>query len=168
MRRAHLALAIVLLVAPLAGCAGSNPAPAEEQSSHAWSFEDTEGVEHSNETAAGSPTVLFFMATWCSSCEKKTEDMRGVHDAYEEGAVDVFSVTVDDRENAEDLEAWKAEHEQPWPHGVDEGLEVARTFGVDQTSNVVILDGENRVVEHWGYGQATESEMREVLDELLA
>lgn len=168
MRRAHVLLAIALVAAPLAGCAGSQPAPVDEQSGHAWSFVDTEGVEHSNETAAGSPTVLFFMATWCSSCQKKTDDMRGVHGAYEEEAVDVLSLTVDDRESASDLEAWKTEYDQPWPHGVDEGLEVARTFGVDQTSNVVILDGENRVVEHWGYGQATESEMREVLDDLLA
>lgn len=167
MRGIHAAFALMLLALPLAGCMGGDPAGPVGGESVGWSFVDTEGQEHSNETAAGSPTVLFFMATWCASCQEKTEDMRGVHDAYHAQGVDVFSVTVDPEEDDGDLESWKQSYDQPWPHGMDPGLEMAQTFGVQQTSNVVLLDGDNRVVQHWGYGQANEAAMASILDDLL-
>lgn len=168
MRGIHAALAVALLAVPLAGCMGTDPAGPVAGESVAWSFVGTEGQEHSNETAAGTPTVLFFMATWCASCQEKAEDMRGMHDAYAPQGVDVFSLTVDPNEGPSDLEVWKQEHQQPWPHGTDSGLQVAEAFGVQQTSNVVLLDGDNRVVQHWGYGQANEAAMASILDDLLS
>lgn len=167
MRRVALVAAVALLAAGLAGCMSSEPAPPTDEALE-WRFTDTEGQVHDHEAAAGSPTVIFFMATWCGSCEKKADDMRAVHEAYDEEGVDVYSLSVDPRETPEDLEQWKASHDQPWPHGVDEDLNVSQTFDVEQTSNVVVLDGQNRIVQHWGYGEANEEAMRSVIDELLA
>ncbi len=167
MRPIHVAVAVALLAVPLTGCLGSDPGAPLSGESVSWSFVDTDGVEHSNDTAAGSPTVVFFMATWCASCQEKTEDMRAVHEAYEPHGVDVFSVTVDPNEDVEDLEAWKQTYQQPWPHGTDPELAMAQTFGVQQTSNVVVLDGDNQLVTHWGFGQANEAAMTSILDDLL-
>jgi peroxiredoxin len=166
MRRAAL-LALALLAVPLAGCIGGDGSPSTVEPL-AWSFTDTEGDEHSNGTAAGSPTVLFFMATWCESCKQKTDDLRAVQADFAERDVDVFSLSVDPQETDADLETWKATHDQPWPHGVDENLTVARTMDVQSTSNVVVLDGDNQLVQHWDYGEANEQAVRSVLDNLLA
>lgn len=161
-----LLLALALLAAPVAGCLSGEESPTG--GSPEWSFEDTEGQTHSQETAAGSPTVIFYMATWCPSCQELTSEMKQVHDEYASQGVDVFSVTVDPGETHEDLERWKAEHEQAWPHGIDEDAQLQRTYGVDSQSNVVVLDGEGLKVEHWGYGKATAEEVGAVLDELGA
>lgn len=164
-----IALALVLLAAPLAGCASSEEANTADQGpAPEWSFTDTDGQTHSRESASGSPTVIFFMATWCSSCQKKTSDMKRVHDDYAQAGVDVFSVTVDSNEGDEDLERWKEDFSQNWPHGTDDQAQLQQAFGVRSQSNVVILDGEGHKVEHWGYGAATYDEMSAVLDDLGA
>ncbi len=167
MQARYVALALALFTVPLAGCVSDEPTP-EDEAGLAWSFTDTEGVDHSHETAAGSPTVVFFIATWCPSCQEKASEVRAVHEAYQAEGVDVFTLTVDTEERHEDLEAWKQEHEQPWPHGVDEDVQTARTMGVTQTSNVVVLDGDNRIEHHWGYGQYSEEAISNVLEGLLA
>ncbi len=167
MRLPLLALAIALLTVPLAGCVANDPAPPPGSGSLEWEFTDTQGQTHSNETAQGTPTVFFFMATWCTSCQDKASDLRAVHGAYEEQGVDVFSLSWDPDEDEQDLEQWKAEYEQPWPHGNDPDLEIQRTFGVNQQSEVVLLDEDNRMVQHWGYGQVNQQALSTILDDQL-
>lgn len=165
MRAPSVALALALLAAPLAGCTSGEEAGDEPLE---WRFTDTEGEVHSNGTAAGTPTVFFFMATWCPSCQALAEDTRTVHDDYADDGVDVLTLSWDPDEGEEDLEDWKDDHNQSWPHGVDPGLETARTFDVDEQSTVVILDADNVKAAHWDYGQASADEMSAILDDLLA
>jgi len=159
-------LALALLAAPLAGCASqpaSDPAQDSDQAPQ-WSFTDTEGTEHSTDSASGSPTVVFYMATWCSSCKSMTTEMAQVHEEHASQGVDVFSVAVDPGEGDEDLESWKAEYDQPWPHGVDEGSQMQRAYGVDSQSSVVVLDAEGSLVEGWGYGEATAEDVSQAIE----
>lgn len=162
MRRAVL-LALLLVGTALTGCTGAEQTSDEPL---AWSFTDTEGQDHSDETAAGSPTVFFFMATWCSSCQAMTDDMRQVHADHSADGVDVYSLSWDPQEDEEDLAAWKAEYNQSWPHGNDPDLDVAETFGVESQSSVVLLDGDNKKARHWGYGEATASDVSAAVDGL--
>jgi len=173
--RPLLALAVLgLVAAPLAGCIGQSnsgvPAPIDQDpdaaQGPAWSLRDTMGVTHARETTAGDAVVLFFMATWCGSCRSKAPVLASIERDYAERGVRLFSVGYDPLETDGDLEAWKARHGQPWPHGIDHGQKLQRTFGVTSQSSVVLLDGDGKVVERWGYGQVTEDALRRALDRL--
>lgn len=166
MRVRVLLLAAVLAASALAGCTGGDDGAGEEPIT--WRFTDTDGRVHSNGTAAGTPSVFFFMATWCPSCRDLADDMRAIHDGYADQGVDVFSLSWDPDEDEDDLESWKRDYDQPWPHGNDPGLEVASAMDVQSQSSVVILDGESVKARHYGYGEATEDQMSAILDGLLA
>lgn len=158
------ALLPLLLLAPaLAGCSNAPPGVAVG-TAPAWSFTDTEGMLHSNATAAGHPSLLFFMATWCGSCRATTPALKAVHADHAARGLQVFSVTVERGDDDAKLEAWKAQYQQPWPHGRDSTWEMPRTFEIVAQSSVVVLDAEGRVVEKWGYGQATEQAMRAAVE----
>jgi thiol-disulfide isomerase/thioredoxin len=154
-------LALVLLAAPRAGCAGGDT----EASRGEWAFSDTEDEEHSRESTSGSPTVIFYMATWCPSCEDMTSEMSQVHAEHGE-QIDMLSAGVDPGETDQDLETWKNEPDQPWPHGIDQEAQLQRAYGVDSQSSVVVLDDEGVLAEKWGYGEATAEEVSAVLDNL--
>lgn len=165
-------LAILLLVAPaLAGCFASQgdpvlPQPADA-AGPAWSLKDTQGVVHARDNASANATILFFMATWCSSCRSKAPLLAEVAAEYAPRGVRTLSVGFDPSESDADLEAWKESYAQPWPHGVDVGQRVARAFGVTSQSSVVVLDAEGVPVQAWGYGRVNGEELRAALERAL-
>lgn len=166
MQGRQLLLAGALLALVLAGCLGGDGGADE---SRGWAFTDTEGRTHTADDARGSPTVLFFMATWCPSCRGQTDAMRRMAANYTPRGVDVYSLSWDPDEGDDDLRDWKREHDQPWPHGTDPGLEVARRYDVKSQSTVLVLDANNSVTRRWNYGDhASPGEMAAVLDDLLA
>ena len=160
-------LAAALLVA---GCASPPAPPAGDGADGlgpAWSFTDVEGATHSRDAPEGNATVLFFMATWCGTCRAKAPVLAAVHEDYAARGVRFYSLDFDASETPDDLRAWQETHHHPWPHGVDPGLGVQRTFGVTSQSSVVVLDAAGHVAESWGYGQVTEPALRAALDEVL-
>lgn len=167
MRLLHVTVALALLTVPLAGCLGTEPGPSMGTGSLEWSFTDTDGETHTNGTAQGTPSVFFFMATWCTSCQDKADDLRAIHDAYADQGVDIYSISWDPQEDEEDLERWKSEYDQPWPHGNDPGLEMQQAFGVKGQSEVVVLDEDNQLIQHWGYDQANEEAIASILEDTL-
>lgn len=157
-----VALLVVALL--LAGCASSPDAPAADTR---WSFVSTEGETISHDSPARDATVLFFMATWCTSCRAKAPVLAAVQEEYAARGVATYSLDFDPSETEDDLRAWKERYRQDWPHGIDEGLAIQRAFGVTSQSSVVVLDGAGAVVEHFGYGKVTESALREALERAL-
>lgn len=173
MRRPLRALALLVLAsAPLAGCASSPErpadAPATASGAPAWSFTDTEGMVHGRDAPPGNATVLFFMATWCSTCRSKAPALAAVHADHAAHGARFYSLDFDPTETPAQIRAWKERFGQPWPHGVDPDLSVQRTFGVTSQSSVVVLDAQGRVVRQWGYGAVTEDGLRAALDQALS
>lgn len=188
-------LALLLLALPLAGCAApdappapaaptappSPPAPPAPGTSGAnasappaganatgpwWAFTDTQGAQHTRDTAAGKPTVLFFMASWCGSCRAMTPRLAAVHADYAD-RVGFHSVSFDRSDDAASLERWKQQYRQPWPHGVDPGFGMQRTFQIVSQSSVVLLDARGEVAQKWGYPGASEAALREAVERAL-
>lgn len=161
MRRAFAPLLIAIV---LAGCAapGSTPPPAAE----GWRLTDTRGEVWSSETLEGKPALLFFMASWCSSCKTVAPSLARLHEEYGD-RVQFLSVGWDPTEDHATLDQWSEDHAQPWPHGTDPGRELVRQFEVRTQSTVVVLDGEGNVVWKSGYGPG-ESDVRAALDQAVA
>lgn len=163
----------MLLTTALAGCASpgpgrSTPPPAEGTVGPAWSFADTEGRNHSRESVAGKPAVLFFMATWCSTCRSNAPRVAAVTEDFAGDGLQTLSVGWDPLETPEELAAWKQKHAQPWPHGTDPGANVARAFGITAQSSLVVLDAAGNPVRTWGYGGASEADLRAAVEEAFA
>lgn len=158
----------VLAALLLAGCAAptGGPAPAGG-ATPSWSFTDTDGVVHSRDEPSGNATVLFFMASWCGTCRSKAPLLAKVHADYAEQGVRFYSLSFDPTDDASSLNKWKAQLANAWPHGVDPGFGIQRSFGVTAQSSVVLLDADGRLVERWGYGAVTEASLRARLDETL-
>lgn len=163
-----LLLAASLLALTLAGCTtGETPTDTDEEGNTIgpdWSFVDTDGNTHSRDGSRGDPVVLFFMATWCSSCRAKTAPLADVHSDYEDQGLRVYSLSWDPSETEDDLERWKDRYDQPWPHGIDPGNQIAKTFQITRQSSFVFLDHKGLVVESYGYPGPGESTMREKVD----
>lgn len=171
MRLDILLLAVALL--PLAGCAApAEPAPPSgargADVGPVWSFTDTAGQTHSRDEPPANATILFFMATWCSSCKRTAPVLADVHADYAPLGVRTYSVTTDPSESDDDLERWMAAYAQPWPHGTDASFSMQQTFGISSQSSVVLLGAEGRVVRSWGYGQVTGDVLRGELDALVS
>lgn len=149
----------------LAGCSGgSRSFPDEPGLGPTWTFVDIEGTEHSRDTAAGSPSVLFFMATWCAKCQATAPDLAKVHTARGNN-VSFYTLSWDPQEDASDLREWQSHYKQNWPHGIDSGSQVARTFGVTSQSSVVVLDASGDMVKRWIYDDPTAAELNAALDD---
>lgn len=164
---------LVVLVVAVAGCASpgpgsSSPPPAQGAVGPDWSFTDTDGANHSRASAAGEPAVLFFMATWCGSCRANAPRVAAVHEAFADEGLQVFSVGWDPLETAQELEDWKERYHQPWPHGTDPGAKVARAFGIKAQSSLVVVDAAGNPVRTWGYGGASEADLRAAVEEAFA
>jgi peroxiredoxin len=151
MRSRALVVLVAALALALAGCLGGDGADAGDEPPE-WSFTDTEGQEHTHEDARGTPTVVFFMATWCPSCQDQT-DALGTAANHTPDGVDFYSLSWDPDEGDDDLRSWKRNHDQPWPHGTDPGLAIADAYGVESQSTVAVLDANNTLVRRWDYGK---------------
>lgn len=171
--RAMRALALVAALV-LAGCAApADPLEGPESAlgdgqGPAWSLAAIDGQTYTRDEPAGKATVLFFMATWCGSCRSKAPLIADVVADYTNESVRIYSVDFDPSETADDLRAWQERYQQPWPHGVDTGQRIQRTFGVTTQSTVLVLDGEGKVAHHFGYGRVSEASLRDALDALVA
>lgn len=165
------ALLLATLAALLAGCAQdalAPPAPDEGSLGPAWSFVDTEGATRSRDAPPGEATVLFFMASWCSTCRTKAPILAEAHEAFAARGVRFLSISVDVSDDAATLDRWREERAQPWPHGVDPSLATERAFGVTSQSSVVVLDADGRLVERWGYGAVERDGLFAAVERALA
>jgi thiol-disulfide isomerase/thioredoxin len=170
-----LALA-VLASTLLAGCASPGPGtnsgpgttPDAAGNGPAWTFTDTDGTAHSRETATGKPAVLFFFASWCSVCRHETGILKNVQSAYAAQGVRFYSLAYDGTDDAASVRQWKTQYAQPWPHGLDAGFAVQKTFGVTSQSSLVVLDTHGVAVRKWSYGGAAEADLRAAIDEALS
>lgn len=161
---------VVGLLLSVAGCLGEEAPVVVEPGAvgPAWSFVSSEGEVVSRDSPEGNATVLFFMATWCSTCRSMTPMVAEVESEFAVRGVRVFSVSIDPSDSDEALEGWREKYGQSWPHGRDEAQSMQRSFGVTSQSSVVVLDSDGNLVERWGFGRASGPEVRAALEGVLS
>ena len=155
-----LLLAAALL---LAGCTGG-PAPVSGEVK-AWSFTDTDGATHSGESSKGEPTLLFFMATWCSKCQTTAPRLTQLHHEFMGKPLHLYTLSHDPTEDSSDLTMWKSKYNQMWPHGVDQGSATAKTFGITKQSSIVVFNKDGEEFRKWIYATPSLDELRSAVNE---
>lgn len=143
------------------------PANATVATGPAWAFTDTTGATRSRDSVAGAPSVLFFLATWCSSCRSRAAWLDDVAADFAGAGVRFLSVGQDPTESDAQLEAWADKYDHAWPHGVDKDRSVQRALGVTSQSSFVVLDRDGEIVRRFGYPGASESDLRASIERAL-
>ena len=164
MRPGLLLLATLLL----SGCAAPSPSGGTgADGSAAWRFTAFDGVEHGPAAPDANATVLFFMATWCTSCRAKAPVLTAAYDDHAARGVRFLSIGFDPSESEAEFAAWQGRYGHPWPHGLDQGREVQRALGVAIQSTVLVLDSDGKEIERFGYGQVTEQALGDAIGRAL-
>ncbi len=102
---------------------------------------------------AGKPTVLYFMASWCSSCTYGESQLRQVQSRLG-SRVNLVTVDVDPQQDtAAELAAFQKQWGGPWPHVLDTGQRLVAAFGVQSLDTTVILNARGTIV-HVGGAEA--------------
>jgi peroxiredoxin len=154
---------LTLLGAGLAGC--TSPAVTAPD---AWSFVDIEGATHTKESVKGDPAILFFMASWCTSCRANAPRIANVYADFKDQGLQAYSLSWGIADDEQSLRKWQSDYKQPWPHALDPAGEMARLFNVKQQSTVIVLDKQGEVHKAYGYPGVDESVLRKAVQDALA
>src|SRR5579875_149582 len=101
-------------------------------------------------TLAGKPTVLYFMAAWCSSCTYGESQLRQVQ-AQLGNSVNVVSVDADPMHNSPAaVAAFASRYGGSWPHVLDEGQRLVSAFRIQALDTTIILDRQGNIVHVGG------------------
>jgi len=179
MHTRALSVALAAFALVTAGCLSGSPAePTSEPppspttgddaptaTAAAWRFTDATGQDWTDESLEGRPALLFFFATWCSTCRAKAPTMAKLHGDYGD-RVQFLSIDVDNGESDGDVTGWSTDKGHDWPHGVDRSADVWPYYRAQSTSTVVILGADGSVILN--KYNAPESDMRAALDAALS
>jgi peroxiredoxin len=94
----------------------------------------------------GSPTLLFFMASWCGSCLAEAEALGRIHDELAGRELRIIAVDVDPTSSPELVRQFAEAAGGPrYVFALDEDGRTARTFGVATLDTTIIIDREGRI-----------------------
>lgn len=159
-RVAACAVAVLLLMAPLAGAVQlkpGDPLPVLQAG-------DFEGALPE---MAGKVVLLDFWASWCGPCKASFPELDKLHRTYAARGFLVLGVSVDER--PEDMKAFLEAHPVSFPTVRDRAQTFVRAVEVDAMPTSLLIDRQGRVVKvHSGYhGQKTVDELEAEISKLL-
>jgi peroxiredoxin len=145
-----------------------------------FQLRDTQGGVHTNAEWSGARAILlFFVATDCPVANSYVPEMNRVRDAYASRGVRVYAVQTDTTVPDAAVAAYAKDYRYGFPLLLDPRQELVRLAGATITPQAAVLSPEGRVlylgridnrVADFGKQrpQATEADLREALDEVLA
>jgi len=141
---------------------------------------DTQGAVHTNAEWNGAKAILlFFVTTDCPVANSYVPEMNRIHDAYAARGVRVYAVQADTTVAEPAVAAYAKDFRYGFPLLLDPHQQLVQLSGATITPQAAVLspDGrvlylgriDNRVVDFGKQRpQATEPDLREALDEVLA
>jgi thiol-disulfide isomerase/thioredoxin len=92
--------------------------------------------------AVGRPTLLYFVAAWCSSCAYGEGQLRQLHD--EAGPrLSLITVDVDPQQDTPQMvAAFAADYGGPWPAVLDVGQRITELYRVTSLDSSYLVNGQ--------------------------
>lgn len=110
------------------------------------------------------PTVIFYMAAWCTECIPEERALATLHGRYGD-QVQIISVDVDPQnDSAADTRRFQRQYGGPWPHALSG--EMARLFRVSSLDTTLVLNRHNVITyrdEHPTDYETLRRQVRKVL-----
>ncbi len=126
-----------------------------------------EGQSFSLADQQGQPVVLFFSASWCSSCVPEVQKLTKLEAAYRDQGLKVLFLSVDPTDKANDWERFRKDAQGPENYwALDAGQKATLDYGVRSTDTKVFIDRNGHIVSQFvgpvPYG-VYESEVQRIL-----
>ncbi len=126
---------------------------------------DTEGHNFNLWDQRNSVVVLDFMTTWCGPCEEEIGHLKELRSNYDNSAVKIVSVDVDDRENSTKLKDFKYNHSCEWVFAAGGGS-VGDTYEIVNIPTIFIIDRQGTIT-YKNVGLTDYSKLQSEIDKLL-
>jgi len=97
-------------------------------------------------TADGDVVVIFFMASWCTTCVPEARALKELHASYRKRGLQVLVVDIDPRSTERALARFRAianKGEYLW--ALDTQQTIVRSYGVRTLDATIIIDREGRI-----------------------
>ncbi|CAI7996670.1 Thiol-disulfide oxidoreductase ResA [Geodia barretti] len=108
--------------------------------------------------------MLDFWASWCPPCREEAPALAQVYGEYRDLGVGFVGVNLWD--NAGDAELFLQEQGHKYPNGIDDGGEIAISYGVRGIPEKFFIDSEGRIVRKFS-GPVDAERLRQILDSML-
>lgn len=96
--------------------------------------------------AAGKPTLMYFVAAWCSSCAYGDTQLRQVYDRYGHG-VRLITVDVDPQQDTPQMvAAFAKNYGGPWPAVLDQGQRLTQLYHVTSLDSSYLVNAQGVIV----------------------
>lgn len=128
----------VFLAFSLLGCSSSGNSSKEEkwdvkeqsieEKAPDFVLEDLEGKKVKLSDYKGKVVLLVFSTTWCAYCRAEIPHLKKMYSQYKEKGLEVINIDI--QESRGKVSSFAAKHELPYKVLLDEGGEVARSYGV--------------------------------------
>lgn len=96
--------------------------------------------------AAGKPTLMYFVAAWCSSCAYGDTQLRQVYDRYGH-AVRLITVDVDPQQDTPQMvAAFAKNYGGPWPAVLDQGERLTQLYHITTLDSSYLVNAQGVIV----------------------
>ena len=113
----------------------------------------------------GSVVVVNFWATWCKPCREEQPELERIHRDYQDRGVSFLG--VDERDDPAAARAWIESFHVTYSSIVDEAGAWADDFALFGYPDTFVID-EGGTIRWAIYGQTSGTQLRAVLDQVLA
>jgi cytochrome c biogenesis protein CcmG, thiol:disulfide interchange protein DsbE len=164
MKRFNTALAIMMLIAMMAGYAQENKTiPSVTVKNIGGEAIDTKTFSND-----GKPFVINFWATWCKPC---LQELNAIHEVYEDWqtqtGVKIYAVSIDDSRSSRKVAPYISGRGWKFEIMLDENSDLKRAMGVNNPPHTFLYNGKGELVwQHNGYAPGDEEELLQQIKKL--
>ena len=108
-----------------------------------------DGTETGSADLLGGPYMLNVWATWCAPCREEMPELQELHDTYADRGFQVVAVSVDGRNDGDQILAFLEEHDITFPVWHDPTWAIHDAYFLLGLPGSFLIDAEGRIVEKW-------------------
>jgi len=109
-----------------------------------FQLKDINGNTVSLKDFEGKPLLLYFWATWCTSCKKEMPDFNALYREFKDKGFVFLAISI--REDPAWVQKVAKERGYTLPVLVDETGEVTKKYGARGTPSIYLIDREGKIV----------------------